>query len=53
MGGPAVRDETILLVEDGPHEGDFLRGLWEDGDERRGFVLETLKSEVEVRACPA
>ena len=31
-----------------PHEEDFLRGLWEEGDDR-DFVLEALKSGVEVR----
>ena len=30
------------IGEDDPDEEDFLRGLWEDGDDR-GFVLEALK----------
>ncbi len=30
-------------------EEDFLRGIWAQGDDR-GFVLEALKSEVDVRA---
>ena len=36
------------IGEDDPDEGAFLRGVREEGDDR-GFVLETLKSEVEVR----
>ncbi len=31
-------------------EEGFLRRIWEDGDDLRGFVLETLKGGVEVRA---
>ena len=30
-------------------EEDFLRGIWEEGDDR-GLVLEALKGGVEVRA---
>ena len=37
------------IGEDDPDEEEFLQGLWEEGDSRRGFVLETLKGEVEVR----
>jgi hypothetical protein len=37
------------IGEDDPHEEDFLRGTWEEGDER-AFVLEALKDGVEVRA---
>ncbi len=36
------------IGEDDPDEEDFLRGIWEDGDDR-DFVLETLKSGVGVR----
>ncbi len=36
------------IGEDDPDEEDFLRGIWGDGD-NRDFVLETLKSGVEVR----
>jgi hypothetical protein len=35
--------------EDDPDEEGLLRGIWE-GDDDRGFVLETLKGGVEVRA---
>ena len=37
------------IGEDDPDEEEFLRGIWEDGDDRE-FVLETLQSGVEVRA---
>lgn len=37
------------IGEDDPYEEEFLRGIWEDGDDR-GFVLEMLQSGVEVRA---
>ena len=37
------------IGEDDPHEEDFLRGIWEEGDDR-GFVLEALKDGVDVRA---
>lgn len=38
------------IGEDEPEEADFLRGLWEDGDEEnRKSVLEMLKEECEVR----
>jgi hypothetical protein len=37
------------IGEDDPNEEEFLRGVWEDGDDRR-FVLESLKGGVEVRA---
>ncbi len=37
------------IGEDDPDEEDFLRGIWEIGD-NRGFVLEALKGGVEVRA---
>lgn len=36
------------IGEDDPDEEDFLRDIWEDGDDR-DFVLELLKSGVEVR----
>ena len=36
------------IGEDEPDEEEFLRGIWEEGDDR-GFVLETLKDGVEVR----
>ncbi len=36
------------IEEDDPDEEDFLRGVWEEGDDR-GFVLEALKGGVEVR----
>ncbi len=36
------------IGEDDPDGEDFLRGIWEEGDDR-GFVLEALKGEVEVR----
>ena len=38
------------IGEDDLHEEEFLRGVWEDGDDRRGFVLEALKGGVDVRA---
>ena len=31
------------IGEDDPDEEDFLRGIWEEGDDLRGFVLEALK----------
>ena len=38
------------IGEDDPDEEDYLRGAWEEGDDR-GFVLEALnKGGVEVRA---
>ena len=37
-----------IIDEDDPDEEDFLRGLWEDGDDR-GFVPEAPKGGVEVR----
>jgi hypothetical protein len=37
------------IGEDDPDEEDFLRGIWEEGDDR-GFVLEALKDGVDVRA---
>jgi hypothetical protein len=37
------------IGEDDPDEEEFLRGIWEEGDDR-GFVLEVLKDGVEVRA---
>jgi hypothetical protein len=37
------------IEEDDPDAEDFLRGIWEEGDDRR-FVLETLKGGVDVRA---
>ncbi len=37
------------IGEDDPEEEDFLRGVWEEDDDR-GFVVETLKDGVEVRA---
>ena len=37
------------IGEDDADEEDFLRGFWEDGDDR-DFVQETLKSGVDVRA---
>jgi hypothetical protein len=37
------------MGEDDSDEEDFLRGIWEEGDDR-GFVLETLKDGVKVRA---
>ena len=37
------------IGEDDPHEEEFLRGIWEEGDDR-DFVLEALKGGVEVRA---
>jgi hypothetical protein len=36
------------IGEDDPDEAEFLRGVWEDGDDR-GFVLEALKGGVDVR----
>ena len=36
------------IGEDDPDEEEFLRGIWEDGDDR-GFVLEALKGGVDVR----
>jgi hypothetical protein len=36
------------IGEDEPHGECFLRGIREEGDDR-GFVLKTLKGEVEVR----
>ena len=36
------------IGEDEPDEEEFLRGIWEEGDDR-GFVLEALKGGVEVR----
>ena len=51
--GPAnvkgfVEGSLGRVGEDDQNEEDFLRGAWEDGDDR-GFVLETLKSGAEVR----
>ena len=37
------------IGEDDPKEEGFLRGLWEEGDDR-GFVLEALRDGAEVRA---
>ena len=37
------------IGEDDPDEEEFLRGIWEDGDDRE-FLLETLQSGVEIRA---
>ena len=37
------------IGEDDPDEEAFLRGVWEEGDDR-GFVLETLKGGVDARA---
>ena len=38
------------IAEDEPEEADFLRNLWEGGDEEdRASVLEMLKEECEVR----
>ena len=38
------------IGEDEPEEEEFLRRLWEDGDEEdRNFALESLKGECEVR----
>lgn len=37
------------IGEDDPDEEDFLRGIWEDGDDQ-DFVVEALKSGVEVRS---
>ena len=37
------------IGEDDPDEEEFLRGIWEEGDDRE-FVLETLKGTVEIRA---
>ncbi len=40
------------IGEDDPDGEAFLRGIWEEGDDR-DFVLEALKSGVEVRSgCP-
>ncbi len=39
-----------MLVEDDPDEEGLLRGIREEGDDLRGFVLEALKGGVEVRA---
>jgi hypothetical protein len=36
------------IGEDDPDEEEFLRGVWEEDDDR-GFVLEALKGGVEVR----
>jgi hypothetical protein len=36
------------IGEDDPDEEGFLRSVWEEGDDR-GFVVEVLKSGVEVR----
>jgi hypothetical protein len=36
------------IGEDEPDEEEFLRGIWEEGDDG-GFVLEALKDGVEVR----
>jgi hypothetical protein len=36
------------IGEDDPDEEGFLRGAWEDGDDR-GFVPEALKGGVDVR----
>jgi hypothetical protein len=38
------------IGEDDPNEEEFLRGVWEEGDDLRGFVPEALKGGVEVRA---
>jgi hypothetical protein len=35
--------------DDDPDEEEFLRGIWEEGNDR-DFVLEALKDGVEVRA---
>jgi hypothetical protein len=37
------------IGEDDPDDEYFLRDIWEEGDDR-GFVLEALKSGVEVRS---
>jgi hypothetical protein len=37
------------IGKDDPHEEYFLRGIWEEGDDRE-FVLEALKGRVKVRA---
>ena len=37
------------IGEDDPDEEAFLRGIWEEGDDRH-FVVEALKDGVEVRA---
>jgi hypothetical protein len=37
VGGPAVRDETISLVEGDPDEEDFLSGMREVGDDRPSY----------------
>jgi hypothetical protein len=36
------------IGEDDPDEEGFLRGIWEEGDDRE-FVLEALKGGVEVK----
>ncbi len=36
--------------DDYSDEEDFLRHIWEEGDDLRGFVLEALKGGVEVRS---
>jgi hypothetical protein len=36
--------------DDDPDEEEFLRGVWEDGDDLRGLILEALKGGAEVRA---
>ena len=38
------------IGEDDPDEEYFLRGIWEEGDDRRGFVMEALEGGVDVRA---
>ena len=35
--------------DEGPDEEEFLRGIWEEGDDRE-FVPEVLKGGVDVRA---
>ncbi len=38
-----------MLGEDDPEEEGFLRGIREEGDDLRGFVLETPRDGVDVR----
>jgi hypothetical protein len=47
--GGFVKGCLERIGEDDPHEEDFLRGIWEDGDDHRGFVMEALRGGVEGR----
>ena len=52
--GREVRAEGCpeRIGEDDPHGEGFLRGIWEEGDDR-GLVLETLKDGAPLRRFAA